>query len=192
MVSTPTLAYQRCFVRRVLLVALCLLVASISAIPAPAVAKPAFSTIAIDARTGKVLYSRNADSHRYPASLTKIMTLYLMFEDLRDGKISLKTRLKVSRLASRQAPSKLGLKPGRTISVKDAIGALVTKSANDAAAVVAENLSGSISKFANRMTRKARALGMTRTTFKNPHGLPRPPPKNHCTRHGNPGATDSP
>lgn len=172
MVGFLALAYQRCFVPRVLMVAVCLLVAGIIAKPEMAAAKPAFSTIAIDARTGKVLYARNADSYRYPASLTKVMTLYLLFEDLRDGKISLSSRLKVSKLASRQAPSKLGLKPGRSIAVRDAIGALVTKSANDVAAVVAENLEGSVAKFAARMTKRARAIGMTRTTFKNPHGLP--------------------
>lgn len=174
MVKFTTLAYQRCALQqlRFIVTSLLLLVFGGLHTPEIAVAKPAFSTIAIDARNGKVLYSRNADSYRYPASLTKVMTLYLMFEDLRDGKITLETRLKVSKRASKQAPSKLGLRPGRTIRVREAIGALVTKSANDAAVVVAENLSGSVEKFAQRMTNRARALGMTRTTFKNPHGLP--------------------
>ena len=100
------------------------------------------------------------------------MTLYLLFEDLQHGKITLSSRLKVSRFASKQAPSKLGLRKGSSIRVKDAIGSLVTKSANDAAVVIAENLSGSVSAFARRMTTKARHMGMTRTTFHNPSGLP--------------------
>lgn len=138
----------------------------------PASARQPMATIAIDARSGKVLYSRSADARRYPASLTKIMTLYLVFEDMKTGKINLNTKLKVSKHASRRPPSKLGLKVGSTIRVKDAIGALVTKSANDVASTVAENLSGSESAFAQRMTRKARSLGMTRTTFRNASGLP--------------------
>lgn len=138
----------------------------------PASARQPFATIAIDARTGKVLYSKAGDARRYPASLTKIMTLYLVFEDLKAGRINLNTKLRVSKYAASRPPSKLGFKPGGTIRVKDAIGALVTKSANDVATAVAENLSGSESAFARRMTRKARSLGMTRTTFKNASGLP--------------------
>ena len=138
----------------------------------PAEARQPFATIAIDARTGKVLYSRGADARRYPASLTKIMTLYLVFEDLKAGKIKLGTKLRVSKYAAGRPPSKLGLKAGRTIKVRDAIGALVTKSANDVATVVAENLGGTENGFARRMTRKARQLGMTRTTFRNASGLP--------------------
>ncbi|NNE21120.1 MAG: D-alanyl-D-alanine carboxypeptidase, partial [Rhizobiales bacterium] len=138
----------------------------------PVSARQPFATIAIDARTGKVLYSRSADARRYPASLTKVMTLYLVFEDLKAGKIKLNTKLRVSKYASRRPPSKLGLKPGDTIRVRDAIGALVTKSANDVASTVAENLSGSEAAFARRMTSKARDLGMTRTTFRNASGLP--------------------
>ncbi len=138
----------------------------------PVAARPAFSTIAVDARSGKILYSKNADAKRYPASLTKIMTLYLVFEDLKAGKISLNTPLRVSRYGAARPPSKLGLKAGSTIRVKDAIGALVTTSANDVATTVAENLAGSESAFAARMTRKARFLGMTHTTFRNASGLP--------------------
>ena len=168
-----TLAFQRFLSVTPLILFLAALVAQVTiGSVAPVQAKPAFSTIAIDARSGKVLYSRYADSPRYPASLTKVMTLYLLFEDLQNGKVTLNSKLKVSKHASRQAPSKLGLKPGSTIRVRDAIGALVTKSANDVAVVVAENLAGSVPQFAERMTRKARGIGMTRTTFRNPSGLP--------------------
>ncbi len=131
-----------------------------------------YAAIVVDAKTGKTIFSRNADAHRYPASLTKIMTLYIVFEELEKGRLSESTRMKVSKFASRQAPSKLGLRPGKTIHVRDAIRALVTKSANDVAVVVAEHISGSQAAFARRMTGTARRLGMSRTTFYNPHGLP--------------------
>ncbi len=131
-----------------------------------------YAAFVVDAKTGKVLFSRNADARRYPASLTKMMTLYLLFEDLESGKIRLDTRFTVSAKAAGQAPSKLGVKAGSTITAKDAILALVTRSANDVAMVIAENLAGSEDAFANRMTRTARAIGMSRTTFRNPHGLP--------------------
>lgn len=138
----------------------------------PAEARPAFSAIAVDARTGKIIYARNADSKRYPASLTKIMTLYLVFEDLKARRISMKTALRMSRYAAARPPSKLGIKPGKTISVSNAIKALVTKSANDVATAIAENLEGSEKRFARRMTSTARRIGMTRTTFRNASGLP--------------------
>ncbi|MCC6736102.1 MAG: D-alanyl-D-alanine carboxypeptidase [Bauldia sp.] len=131
-----------------------------------------YASIVIDAKTGEVLYSRNADAQRFPASLTKMMTLYLLFEDLERGRVTLRTRLDVSANAAAQAPTKLGVPAGSTIRVEDAILALITKSANDVAVVIAENLAGSVSSFATRMTTTARALGMTRTTFQNPHGLP--------------------
>nr|WP_319485370.1 serine hydrolase [uncultured Cohaesibacter sp.] len=126
----------------------------------------------IDVKSGKVLYSENANSLRYPASLTKMMTLYMLFEELEAGRMSMSTRLSVSRHAAGQAPSKLGLKPGSTIAVKDAILALVTKSANDVAATIAENIGGTETKFARMMTDKAHAIGMSRTTFRNASGLP--------------------
>lgn len=145
----------------------------LTAISVPTQAKAAkFSAIAVDARTGKILFSRNGDAKRYPASLTKMMTLYLLFEDLWAGRITMNTPLRVSRYAAGRPPSKIGFKPGRTIRVRDAIGALVTKSANDVATAVAENLGGSEARFARRMTRTARRIGMTRTTFKNASGLP--------------------
>lgn len=131
-----------------------------------------YAAIVVDANTGEILFSRNADVPRYPASLTKMMTLYLIFEDLERGKISLGSRLSVSSNAAAQAPSKLGLRAGSTIRVEDVILALVTKSANDVAMVVAENLSASAEAFAYRMTQTARSLGMNSTTFRNPHGLP--------------------
>ena len=107
-----------------------------------------------------------------PASLTKIMTLYVVFEELEAGRLTLNSKLKVSKYAAGRPPSKLGLKPGSTIKLKDAILALVTKSANDVATTVAENIASSEAKFAERMTRTARQIGMKRTTFRNPHGLP--------------------
>lgn len=131
-----------------------------------------YAAIVIEESTGKVLFSRNANSLRYPASLTKIMTLYLLFEELDSGRLTLRSRMKASRVAAGRSPSKLYLKPGQTISAEDAILALVTKSANDVATIVAEHLSGDEPAFAKRMTRKARALGMSRTTFRNASGLP--------------------
>jgi D-alanyl-D-alanine carboxypeptidase len=141
-------------------------------IAASANAAPAFSAIAIDARSGKILFARNIDSRRYPASMTKMMTLYLLFEDLKSRRITMNTRLRVSRYASSRPPSKLGFRPGQTIRVRDAIKALVTKSANDVATAIAENLGGTESGFARRMTSTARRIGMTRTTFRNASGLP--------------------
>jgi D-alanyl-D-alanine carboxypeptidase len=134
--------------------------------------QPPYASIVVDANSGKVLESDNPDSPRHPASLTKIMTLYLLFERLEAGKITPATELTVSEHASVQAPSKLGLKPGETIRVENAIRAIVTKSANDVAVVVAEALGGSESEFSKMMTRKAAALGMTHTTYVNASGLP--------------------
>ena len=133
---------------------------------------PPFASIVVDGNTGRVLHETNADALRHPASLTKIMTLYLLFERLDAGKIRLDTPLKVSEHAAEQAPTKLGLKPGQTIAVQDAIKAVVTKSANDAAVAIAENLGGDEDAFAKLMTQKAHALGMSRTTYVNASGLP--------------------
>ena len=131
-----------------------------------------YAAIVIEETSGKVLFSRNAEHLRYPASLTKIMTLYLLFEDIEAGRITLKSQIPVSRTAAGRSPSKLYLKPGQSISAEQAIFALITKSANDVATALAETLSGTERKFAQRMTRKARALGMKRTVFKNASGLP--------------------
>lgn len=138
----------------------------------PAAAKPREAALVMDAYSGKILYSDNADAQCYPASLTKVMTLYLLFERLESGKIKLSTRIPISPHAANQAPSRLGLKPGETIRVEDAILALVTKSANDIAVAVAEYVGGSETTFASRMTSKARAIGMSRTKFMNASGLP--------------------
>jgi D-alanyl-D-alanine carboxypeptidase len=133
---------------------------------------PLFASIVVDGNSGEVLHAANADAPRHPASLTKIMTLYLLFEGLDAGKIRLDTPLKVSEHAAAQAPTKLGLRPGQTIAVDDAIKAVVTKSANDAAVAIAENLAGSEDEFARLMTQRAHALGMSRTTYVNASGLP--------------------
>ncbi|MGO8954454.1 MAG: SPOR domain-containing protein [Rhodomicrobium sp.] len=133
---------------------------------------PPASAMAIDLYTGRILYSKNVTELRYPASLTKIMTLYLLFDALRDGKIAMNTQLRVSAHAADQSPTKLDLSEGDTISVADAIGAIVTKSANDMAVAVAEKLAGSEEEFARRMTQKARTIGMLNTTFRNASGLP--------------------
>jgi D-alanyl-D-alanine carboxypeptidase len=133
---------------------------------------PRYADIVVDANTGDVLHSTNPDAQRHPASLTKIMTLYLLFEQLEAGRIRLDSQMEVSAHASVQSPTKLGLRRGQTLMVEDAIKALVTKSANDAAVVIAEALAGSEDQFAILMTRKARALRMTRTVYKNASGLP--------------------
>jgi len=133
---------------------------------------PAFSSIIVDGNSGATLSSNNPDASRHPASLTKIMTLYLLFERLDAGKMKLDTEMAVSEHASEQAPTKLGLRPGQTIRVEDAIKGLVTRSANDAAVVIAEAIGGDEDDFAKIMTRKARALGMSRTTYRNASGLP--------------------
>jgi D-alanyl-D-alanine carboxypeptidase len=137
-------------------------------------AAAAVSSIVIDQASGRELSARNADAPRYPASLTKMMTLYLLFDAIEQGRVGLNTRLRVSRRAASQPPSKLGLRPGQTITVRQAMLALATKSANDAAVVVAEGLAGSEAAFARKMTAKARALGMRRTTFRNASGLHHP------------------
>jgi D-alanyl-D-alanine carboxypeptidase len=133
---------------------------------------PPTASIVVDGNSGTTLQASNPDAPRHPASLTKIMTLYLLFERLEAGNLRLDSPLKVSEHASEQAPTKLGLTLGETIAVEDAIKAIVTKSANDAAVAVAENLGGDEEHFAKLMTQKARALGMTRTTYTNASGLP--------------------
>jgi len=133
---------------------------------------PQFASIIVDGNSGATLSSNNPDGIRHPASLTKIMTLYLLFERLDSGKMKLDTEMDVSERASEQAPTKLGLRPGQTIRVEDAIKGLVTRSANDAAVVIAEAIAGDEDDFAKLMTRKARALGMTKTVYRNANGLP--------------------
>ncbi|MEZ5818842.1 MAG: D-alanyl-D-alanine carboxypeptidase family protein [Hyphomicrobiaceae bacterium] len=139
---------------------------------ASAAAAPRYAAMAVDANTGRVLHAEAADEPRYPASLTKVMTLYLVFEQLRQGRLRVDTPIRISQVAASVPPSKLGLEAGSTISVSDAIKALVTKSANDVAVAFAEHIAGSEERFAEAMTRKARELGMNATTFRNAHGLP--------------------
>ncbi len=133
---------------------------------------PRYATIVIDANTGEVLQATNANQRTYPASLTKMMTLYMLFDALKHKRITLKDQMIVSEHAEGQAPSKLGLRAGQSLQVETAIKALVIKSANDVAVIVAERLGGSEHNFANQMTNKARALGMSRTSFRNASGLP--------------------
>jgi len=125
----------------------------------------------MDARTGEVLHSRNADTRLHPASLTKMMTLYIAFEAVRNGEITLDTKVRISRNAAAEPPSKLGLQAGQRIAFRHLIRAAAVKSANDAATAIGEAISGSEAAFTARMTRTARALGMNSTTFKNAHGL---------------------
>lgn len=128
----------------------------------------------IDGNTGRELYGHNENAIRYPASITKVMTLYLLFEQLQKGRITLESRIPVSAHAAAQAPTKLNLRPGQTISVDDAIKGIVTQSANDVAVAIAEYLGGTESHFTEMMTRKAHELGMSRTHYADASGLPNP------------------
>ncbi len=138
----------------------------------PASAARKSAAMAIDAHTGRTLYSHNIDKPHHPASLTKIMTLYMLFEFIQAGRLDLNSPLQVTANAAGQQPSKIGVKAGSTITVEQAIKALIVKSANDVAVTVAENIAGSEWKFAQLMTWKARQLGMTKTVFRNASGLP--------------------
>jgi D-alanyl-D-alanine carboxypeptidase len=138
----------------------------------PAAANELYAGIVMDARTNEVLYADQADERRFPASLTKMMTLYMVFEALERGDVTWQTRLTASRNAARQPPTRLGLRPGDTITVEQAVQALIVQSANDVATVVAERLGGSEERFAASMTRRARELGLRDTRFANASGLP--------------------
>ena len=138
----------------------------------PSATAEKYASIVIDLERDQVLHARHADAPRYPASLTKAMTLYMLFDAMKAGEVRLYEELPVSRAAASQPPSSLRLRAGTTITTKDAINALVTKSANDVAVVVAERLGGTEQRFATLMTTKARAMGMDNTTFKNASGLP--------------------
>jgi D-alanyl-D-alanine carboxypeptidase len=133
-----------------------------------------YASIVVDADTLEIIHARQIDDARYPASLTKVMTLYLTFDAINSGALKLSDRMTVSRAAARTAPVDIGLRAGQTISVDEAIQALTVRSANDAAAVLAERIGGTQENFAAMMTRKARELHMRRTTFMTPHGLPHP------------------
>lgn len=164
------------FVSRIFLLCLAVLVvgAPLSSTARAAQRDSRYGAIVMDHDTGAVLYAVDPDRRSYPASLTKVMTLYLLFDALESGKLRLDSPLRVSAHAAAQAPSKLALAPGERISVEDAVLALVTKSANDVAVVVAESLADSEGDFAERMTRKAHQLGMNNTTYRNASGLPNP------------------
>ena len=138
----------------------------------PAHAAPRQASMVIDANTGSVLHNKSGDATCYPASLTKMMTLYMTFELIEQGQLSYATKIKMTPNAAAAPPSKLKLKPGEKITVLNAIKALVTKSANDVAAALAEHIGGSEANFARMMTKRARELGMTKTVFKNASGLP--------------------
>ncbi len=146
-------------------VVVCSLLWSPAAVAAP------YAAMVMDARSGKVLHSRNADTKLHPASLTKMMTLYVAFDAIHKGEITLDTKVKISRKAAAEPPSKLGLKAGSSIQLRYLIRAAAVKSANDAATAIGEAISGSEAAFARRMNRMAKAMGMSRTTFKNAHGL---------------------
>jgi len=148
------------------------LVLMITILVAPPPAQAKYASLVIDAQSGEVLHEINADTRNYPASLTKMMTLYMVFEALEEGRLRMDDRIMMSKRAARQPPSKLGIKIGQTLSVENAINALAIKSANDVAAAVAEHLGGSERQFALLMTAKARDLGMKSTTFRNASGLP--------------------
>lgn len=136
----------------------------------PSLAAP-YAAMVVDARSGKVLHARNADTRLHPASLTKMMTLYITFEAIRNGELSLDQKVTISKNAAAEPPSKLGLRSGQKIAIRYLIRAAAVKSANDAATALGEAIAGSEAAFARRMTRTAKALGMTKTTFKNAHGL---------------------
>ena len=146
-----------------------------TAVPAAAsslYAVPKYAAILINSDNGEVLYAPQADAQRFPASITKVMTLYVAFQELKAGYIRESDDIRISSFAASQPPSKLGLKPGATITVREAMGVIATRSANDIAVALAEYISGSQAAYAARMTREARRLGMSRTTFVNTTGLP--------------------
>ena len=135
---------------------------------------PRYAAMVVDANTGKVLYAEHENELRHPASVTKVMTLYMLFEQLDKGRFKLNDEIEISAHAAAMAPSKLGLRPGDSITVEEAIKAIVTKSANDVAAAIGEAIGGSEARFAQMMTAKAHSLGMTRTNYANASGLPDP------------------
>lgn len=154
-----------------------LIALALAAVALMTFARPAEAVVAsvvVDAATGTVLHAHNADREHHPASLTKMMTLYLAFDAIKLGRTSLDTSIRVSRQAAQQPPSRLGIAAGGRITVRNAIDALIVRSANDVATALAEHLAGSERAFAEQMTAKARDLGMTRTVFRNAHGLHHP------------------
>jgi D-alanyl-D-alanine carboxypeptidase len=172
-ISLAKTPWRAAFFRAAAAVLVVLSVSLAAAAPAQAIENlRKYAGIVVDAKSGNVLYEEQADSRRYPASVAKVMTLYVLFQELQAGNLSLSTKMTVSRHAASAVPTKLGLRAGSTISVEDAIKSLVTLSANDMARVIAEHISGTESKFAERMTATARAMGMRNTTYRNASGLP--------------------
>jgi D-alanyl-D-alanine carboxypeptidase len=161
-------------VRRAWAACIAMLLATAVVQPALAAGRPRYAAIMIDARSGEVLYANAADESRHPASITKVMTLFLAFDALTSGQLKLSDPVVISRHAASQRPSRLGLAPGRSLRLEDAIRIITVKSANDVAVALAERISGSERAFASAMTRKARALGMSNTVFTNASGLPDP------------------
>lgn len=147
---------------------------AVAKVPARVVTAPRYAAMLMDARTGEVLYANAADEKRHPASITKVMTLYLAFDAIDSGQLKLTDPVKISAHAASQKPSRLGLAPGKSISVDDAIRIIAVKSANDIAVALAEKIAGSEPAFVAAMTRKARALGMRNTFYANASGLPNP------------------
>ncbi len=154
--------------------AVSMLVAPVGAPRAQAGAEDRYAAILVNAETGELLFSHDADEARYPASLTKVMTLYMLFEAMAEGRVQPEDRIRISARAAAQPPSKLGLAPGQTLSVDEAIRSMAVRSCNDIAVAVAEHLAGSVEKFADQSTARAATLGLTETRFVNPHGLPDP------------------
>ena len=172
---TNSAEYGRSFaIRRRLFILPLAVLALILTVAAPRIAEAKYAAFVVDAGTGVVRHEANADERNPPASLTKLMTLYLLFEALENKRLSWNTQMTVSRHAANQSPTHLALAPGETISVHDATLAVVIHSANDAAVVIAETLGETEEKFALKMTEKARKIGMNRTTFRNASGLPNP------------------
>ena len=149
---------------------LAMLVVVIACATTPSGAAP-YAAIVMDARTGETLYSKNADTRLHPASLTKMLTLYIAFEEIRRGSISLDTMVTVSKHAAAEPPSKLGLRAGQKIALRYLIRAAAVKSANDAATAIGDAIGGSPAGFAKRMNRTAKAIGMQNSSFKNANGL---------------------
>ena len=173
MISLAKTSWHAAFLRATAAFLLALALGLSAAAPAQAIENlRKYAGIVVDAKSGKILYEDQANSKRYPASVAKVMTLYVLFQELQAGNLSLSTKMTVSRHAAAAVPTKLGLRAGSTISVEDAIKSLVTLSANDMARVIAEHISGTESKFAERMTATARAMGMANTTYRNASGLP--------------------
>ena len=156
----------------------CIFLVTLLHLPAFAAdSKSRYASIVVDADTLEIIHARQIDEMRFPASLTKVMTLYLTFDALNAGTLTLNEPVHVSANAAKTAPTKLGLRRGQTITVENLIQAVAVKSANDAAVVLAERLAGSEAAFAQQMTAKARNLGMMKTTFKTANGLPHPEQK---------------